>query len=68
MRVTPTKGHDVDELVDELVKKVGLTPEQGEIVVAFLQENAHKVPGWLGLDLNSVTDMLPGGLGSLFKG
>ncbi len=57
----------MDELVKGLVSKAGLTEEQGKAVVKFLKENADKIPNWLGIDLKSLTDKLPGGLGGLFK-
>lgn len=58
----------MDELIQQLVSKVGLDEEKATAVVAFLQENASKVPEWLaGSDLlESLKDKLPGGLGKLF--
>lgn len=49
--------------------KVGLEEGQAKKVVAFLQENASKIPGWLGDGLEAVTDALGiGGSESLFDG
>lgn len=35
-------------MIQGLVTKVGLSQEQAEKVANFLQQNAHKVPEWLG--------------------
>ncbi|MDX2055517.1 MAG: hypothetical protein SFV15_24150 [Polyangiaceae bacterium] len=56
----------MEQLIEGLVAKVGLSKEQAAQVVAFLKEHAHEVPGWLGLDVNALKDKLPGGLGKLF--
>lgn len=58
----------MEELVEQLVAKVGLNQDQAKQVVAFLQENLHKVPEWLGQSdlVESLKDKLPGGLGKLF--
>jgi hypothetical protein len=58
----------MDELVQQLVHKVGLDESQAQQVVDFLKENASKIPEWLGGSdlLESLKDKLPGGLGKLF--
>ena len=58
----------MEELVQQLVQKVGLSETQAQQVVEFLQENASKIPGWIGESgvLESLKDKLPGGLGKLF--
>jgi hypothetical protein len=58
----------MDELIQQLVQKVGLDEAKATQVVEFLKENAHKVPEWLGDSelLQSIKDKLPGGLGKLF--
>ena len=58
----------MDELIQQLVQKVGLDEEKATQVVEFLKENAAKVPEWLGGSdlLESLKDKLPGGLGKLF--
>lgn len=49
--------------------KVGLDEGQAKKVVAFLQDNAGKIPGWLGDGLETVKDTLGiGGSESLFEG
>lgn len=59
----------MEELLTQLVSKVGLSEDQAKQVVAFLQENADKIPGWLGqAGLEGVADKLPGGLGGLLGG
>jgi polyhydroxyalkanoate synthesis regulator phasin len=55
----------MDELIQALVAKTGLTEDQSRKVVEFLKANADKVPGWLGIDLKALTAKLPGGLGGL---
>lgn len=58
----------MNELIQGLVQKVGLSPEQAQQVVVFLKDNAHKLPEWLGQsDLGKdLAGKLPGGLGGLF--
>ncbi len=60
----------MDEMINGLVAKTGISKEQAEKVVAFLKENATKVPGWLGsTDVGqSIKDKLPGGLGGMLGG
>lgn len=60
----------MEELIAQLVEKVGLDKDKAAQVVAFLQENASKVPEWLGGSdvLDSVKDKLPGGLGGMLGG
>lgn len=55
----------MDELIQALVAKTGLSEEQSRKVVEFLKANADKVPGWLGIDLKGLAGKLPGGLGGL---
>lgn len=58
----------MDELIEQLVAKVGINQDQAKQVVTFLQENVHKIPAWLGQSdlVESLKDKLPGGLGKLF--
>jgi len=58
----------MDELIEQLVAKVGLSQAQAQQVVEFLRANAHKIPEWLGESgvLENIKDKLPGGLGKLF--
>lgn len=58
----------MEELVQQLVQKVGLDETQAASVVEFLKENVTKIPEWLGEGdlLESLKDKLPGGLGKLF--
>ncbi|MFO0634682.1 MAG: hypothetical protein U0168_17705 [Nannocystaceae bacterium] len=58
----------MEEFVKELVAKVGLDEDKARQVVAFIQENASKIPEWIGGSdmLESLKDKLPGGLGKLF--
>jgi hypothetical protein len=56
----------MDELIQGLINKAGLSEDQSRKVVEFLKQNADKVPGWLGIDLKSLAGKLPGGLGGMF--
>ena len=57
-----------NELIQGLIEKVGLDEEKAKMVIAFFQENAHKLPEWFkGSELvEDLKDKLPGGLGKLF--
>ena len=48
--------------------KVGLSKDQAEKVANFLEENASKVPEWLGKSdtLKNLGKKLPGPLGDMF--
>ena len=62
----------MNELINGLIQKVGLDEETAQKVIAFLQENATKLPQMLGSSgiadqvPDSIKDKLPGGLGKLF--
>ncbi len=56
----------MDELVNQLVSKVGIDKATAEKVVNFLKENVTQVPKWLGQA--GIADKLPGGLGGMFGG
>lgn len=59
----------MDQLLNGLMSKVGLSESQAKKVVSYLQENADQIPGWLGEGLESVTGALGiGGSESLFEG
>jgi hypothetical protein len=60
----------MEELVNQLVAKVGIDKATAEKVVAFLKEHATEVPQWLGQSdiAKGVMDKLPGGLGGMFGG
>ncbi len=59
----------MEEFVQGLIAKTGISEEQAQQVIAFLKENAHKVPELLGTDAGkALTDKLPGGLGGLLGG
>lgn len=51
----------MDELINQLVSKVGLDRPTAEKVVNFLKDNAGQLPKWLGQA--GIADKLPGGLG-----
>jgi hypothetical protein len=58
----------MEELIKGLMSKVGLSKEQAEKVAHFLEENASKVPEWLGKSdtIKNLAKKLPGGLGDMF--
>ena len=57
----------MDQLLNGLIEKVGLSKETAEKVVAFLQQHASQVPEWLGSDqVKDLAKKLPGGLGGMF--
>jgi hypothetical protein len=60
----------MEELINGLVTKVGLSKDMAQKVVAFLQEHADDVPKWLasaGVS-ESLAGRLPGGLGNALGG
>ncbi len=60
----------MDELVNQLVSKVGIDKATAEKVANFLKENAGEIPKWIGSNdmAKGVMDKLPGGLGDMFGG
>ncbi|TPV94794.1 MAG: hypothetical protein B7733_13355 [Myxococcales bacterium FL481] len=65
----------MEEIIEGLIQKVGLTAEQADAVVEFLKEHADKLPallsgGGLGAvaEATGLADKLPGGLGGLLGG
>ena len=57
----------MEEMVEQLIMKTGISKEQAEQVVDFLKQNAHKLPEWLGQSdvAKDLLGKLPGGLGGL---
>ena len=57
----------MNELMEGLVTKCGLSEEQGVKVVAYLKEHAHELPKLLGsTELGKgLVDKLPAGVGSM---
>jgi hypothetical protein len=59
----------MEQLIDQLVEKVGIDRSVAEQVSKFIQEHMHEIPGWLGqAGLSGLADKLPGGLGDLLGG
>jgi hypothetical protein len=56
----------MEELVQGLMSKAGLSKEQAEKVFEFLQANASKVPGWLQSGAAKDLAKKVPGLGGLF--
>lgn len=58
----------MEDLIKGLMTKVGLSQEQAEKVANFLEENASKIPEWLGNSetLKNLGKKLPGPLGDMF--
>lgn len=59
----------MEEMVNGLMKKVGLDEDQAKQVVEFVKENAHKIPEWIGQNdmAKDLAGKLPGGMGDMFK-
>jgi hypothetical protein len=57
----------MEDMINQLVQKTGISQEQATKVVAFLKENAHRLPEWLGSsDIGkALADKVPG-IGKLF--
>ncbi len=60
----------MDELVNQLVSKVGIDKATAEKVANFLKDNAGQIPHWLGSSdmTKGIADKLPGGLGGMLGG
>ena len=60
----------MEDLVNQLVAKVGIDKGTAEKVVNFLKEHATEIPKWLGENdiAKGVVDKLPGGLGGMLGG
>jgi hypothetical protein len=58
----------MEELIEGLMTKCGLSKAQADKVTDFLQENASKIPEWLGKSdtLKNLGKKLPGPLGDMF--
>ena len=57
----------MEELINQLVDRVGIDRETAEQVVAFLQEHAADLPRWLQSDAaQDFLNRAKGGLGGLF--
>ena len=58
----------MEDFVEGLIEKCGLSKEQAEKVVDYVQDNAPKVMEWLQSSgaAEKLKDALPGGLGKLF--
>ena len=60
----------MEDLVNQLVAKVGIDKATAEKVVNFLKEHASEIPKWLGENdiAKGMMDKLPGGLGGMLGG
>ena len=59
----------MDEIIEGLIEKTGISKEQAEAVLTFLKENAPKVTELLGSDAAAgIAEKLPGGLGGALGG
>lgn len=57
----------MQEFIESLVQKTGISPDQAKKVIEFLKANADKLPEWLGSDIGKkIAGKLPGGIGKLF--
>ena len=58
---------NIEQLISQLVARVGISEAQAKQVVDFLTENKGEVVRLLSSDAaQSIKDKLPGGLGKLF--
>jgi uncharacterized protein YajQ (UPF0234 family) len=56
----------MEEMIEGLMTKCGLSKEKAEQVFAFLKDNASKVPEWIQSDaVKDVAKKIPG-LGGMF--
>ena len=57
----------MEDMISGLIEKCGLSEEQANKVGSFMQENASKVPEWLGESdaAKDIAKKIPG-VGSLF--
>ena len=64
------RGVSMNELMEGLVTKCGLSEEQGVKVVAYLEEHAHELPKLLGSTGvgKGLMEKLPAGVGSMLGG
>lgn len=56
----------MEDFINQMVTKTGISKEQAEKVIAFLKEHATELPKLIGQA--GVVDKLPGGLGGMFGG
>ncbi len=54
----------MDDFMNQMIAKTGISKDQAEKVIAFLKEHATEVPKLLGSA--GIADKLPGGLGGMF--
>jgi hypothetical protein len=59
----------MQDMINGLMEKVGLSEEKAKQVVEFFKDNASKIPGWLGDGVDTVKGALGiGGDEDLFAG
>lgn len=56
----------MEDFINQMVSKTGISKDQAEKVVSFLKEHANELPKLMGQ--SSIADKLPGGLGGMFGG
>lgn len=56
----------MEEMIEGLMSKCGLSKEQADSVFKFLKDNASKVPEWIAS--SGIASKLPGGLGGMLSG
>jgi hypothetical protein len=55
----------MEEFIEKLMTKVGLSREQADKVVDVVKEHADDIPKWVAS--SGIADKLPGGLGKYLK-
>jgi len=59
----------MEEFIEKLVAKVGISREQADKVVALIKEHADDIPKWIASTSigGAVVDKLPDSVGKFFK-
>ncbi len=57
--------YEMEEFINGLVEKTGISKEQAEKVIDFLKEHAEDIPKMIGQNefLHGLAEKLPGGIG-----
>lgn len=56
----------MEDFINQMVSKTGISKEQAEKVIAFIKEHADELPKLIAQ--SGIADKLPGGLGGMLGG